>query len=111
MSHKWFNIGGRLVYMKPPLQVESKRSDFACPSLVRDKIDPVQSMADGKIYDTASGLARSHAGFQQADKFDPNNIKEPPSRSVTKSQAADIADQSANMISQGYKPEVVDRNF
>lgn len=108
---KWVKIGDRLIYRRTPVAVESKRSDLAMPMIRSDRIEPVQSMADGKVYDTASGLARSHAGFEQAERFDPNNVKAPPSRSITHEQAADVADKATNMLSQGYKPDVVDRNF
>lgn len=111
VESSWIKIGDRLIYRRTPVAVESKRSDLAMPMIRSDRISPVQSMADGKVYDTASGIARSHEGFQQAERFDPNSVKVPPSRSITNAQAADVADQATNMLSQGYKPDVVDRNF
>lgn len=107
----WVKIGDRLIYRRTPVSVESKRSDLAMPMIRSDRISPVQSMADGKVYDTASGLARSHEGFETVGRFNPDNVKAPPSRSITNAQAAEVADQATNMLSQGYKPDVVDRNF
>jgi len=37
-----------------------RRSDLAAPMLIRPFAQPVQSMADGKYYDTPGELSRSH---------------------------------------------------
>ena len=37
-------------------EVERQRSDLVCPRFIRDEIDPVQSMASGKMYTSKSKL-------------------------------------------------------
>jgi hypothetical protein len=36
------------------------RSDLAAPMLIRDSMDPVKSMLDGKMYDSKRGLRRTY---------------------------------------------------
>lgn len=60
MSFAWFDAGnGRKVYrrIKEP---KANRSHLACPMLVRAFAEPVQSMADGKWYDTPRDLERTY---------------------------------------------------
>ncbi|URQ76173.1 MAG: hypothetical protein NBV76_05280 [Candidatus Ochrobactrum gambitense] len=56
-----YDLGnGRKVYRFPKEKPQKPRSDLACPMLVRDFDEPVQSMADGKWYTSKRDLARSH---------------------------------------------------
>lgn len=60
MTHAWFDAGnGRKVYRRIPERRPDNRSDLACPMLVRDFDEPVQSCADGKWYTSKAALARS----------------------------------------------------
>lgn len=36
------------------------RSDLAAPMIIRDSMDPTQSMLDGRIYDSKSNLRRTY---------------------------------------------------
>lgn len=60
MAHAWFDAGnGRKVYRRIPEKRPENRSDLACPMLIRDFDEPVQSCADGKWYTSKASLARS----------------------------------------------------
>lgn len=43
-----------VIETKPP--PEYKRSDLPCPQIISDAMPPTQSMADGKIYESKSGI-------------------------------------------------------
>jgi len=67
----WFDIGnGRKVYRSIP-QPNDKRSDLAMPYFKKDAIEPCQSMADGKWYDSLSALRRTYRadGNPQGKEF------------------------------------------
>lgn len=56
VSYAWFETGdGRQVYRRVPEPVQT-RSDLPVPFLARDSMDPVQSQASGKMYDSKSAL-------------------------------------------------------
>lgn len=60
MAYAWFDCGnGRQVYRKVK-EPTAKRSDLACPMIVKPFSEPVQSMADGKFYDTPRDLERTY---------------------------------------------------
>lgn len=60
-GYHWIDCGdGRKVYRKVGPQSRGQRSDLPLPSLVRAFSSPVQSMADGKWYDTPADLRRSY---------------------------------------------------
>lgn len=56
-------INGKMTLIRKdlaPLQPRGSASDFPTPRLVRAFSEPVQSMADGKYYDTPADLRRSY---------------------------------------------------
>lgn len=59
-EYAWYDLGGgRKVFRAKP-EVKGKRSDLAIPYFVKDTIEPCQSMADGKWYDSLSALRRTY---------------------------------------------------
>lgn len=55
-SYSWIALeDGRLLYRKVAT-LEPKRSHLACPMITSDTMAPVQSMLDGKLYDSKSTL-------------------------------------------------------
>lgn len=62
MSDGWIRTdSGRLVKRYGPARTPSHaRSNLACPRLIRDFDEPVQSMADGKFYGSKAALSASH---------------------------------------------------
>jgi len=60
MEFRWYTLGnGRSVY-RPVSQMVQARSDFPIPYMNLDRIEPVQSQADGKTYDSISALRRTY---------------------------------------------------
>ena len=56
----WYDLGdGRKVFRARP-KLMGRRSDLATPYFHKDKIEPVQSMADGKWYDSMSSLRKTY---------------------------------------------------
>lgn len=59
MDKQWIEIApGRRVFRTVRTRSEG-RSDLACPNLIRDFDEPVQSCADGKFYSSKAALSRS----------------------------------------------------
>lgn len=46
--------------VEKPIRHRGARSGFPCPMVIRDNIDGLQSMADGRVYDSKSALRRSY---------------------------------------------------
>lgn len=60
MSYAWFDIGdGRQVYRRIAEHVPA-RSTLPCPRIITDSMDPVQSMLDGRVYDSKSRLRQTY---------------------------------------------------
>lgn len=55
------------------IRASSQRSGLACPMLVRPFAEPVQSMADGRFYDTPRDLERTYRadGNPRGEEFIP----------------------------------------
>jgi hypothetical protein len=51
---------GKQYLRKIPSAEPEARSSFPCPAIRKDGIDPIRSMADGKMYDSLSGLYKSY---------------------------------------------------
>lgn len=71
--HAWFDAGaGRQVYRRVP-EPKGPRSHLSTPMLVRAFAEPVQSMADGKFYDTPRDLERTYkaSGNPRGEEFIP----------------------------------------
>lgn len=62
MTYAWVDMGhGRSRFRKVRDAAPSNRSDLPSPLVMRDTFDqPVQSMADGKLYTSKRGLSASH---------------------------------------------------
>ena len=61
MTRAWIDCGnGRKVYRRIPEPKPDNRSGLACPMLIRDFDEPVQSMANGQWHTSKRDLAASH---------------------------------------------------
>lgn len=57
---RWFKTSdGRLIYRSVPLP-QTAKSDFPCPRLNLDTIEPTISMADGKEYTSKAALRATY---------------------------------------------------
>lgn len=60
-EYRWIDLGdGRKRLRRVRQPAPSARSDLACPMIVTGFDKPVQSMADGRYYDTARDLERTY---------------------------------------------------
>lgn len=111
MMKRWYKLDdGRDVYRFPPKPVAAK-SEFPMPMIRFDTIDPIQSQADGKMYDSLSALRKTYkadgnpqgkdyieVGNEDTTKF------EKPKRDTTKALEA-IERAEADIIA-GRAPDV-----
>lgn len=60
-DYRWIDLGdGRKRLRRVRETAPDSRSNLACPMIVAGFDKPVQSMADGKYYDTARGLEATY---------------------------------------------------
>lgn len=60
MTYRWFDLDdGRSVFRKEETH-QPKRSQLSCPMIAQDTMEPVQSMLDGKMYDSKSKLRSTY---------------------------------------------------
>lgn len=103
---------GKLVpkHQAAPLH-RSQRSAFPTPSLRRDSIEPVQSMADGKTYDSLSALRRTYRAEGNPQGIEYQEIgdekrPDPEMPKVTKDDCAVLLDKAEAAIARGEVPDV-----
>lgn len=106
-AYRWVVMdNGRSVFCKPG-QAGRQRSSLPCPTIKKDTIDPVQSMADGKVYDTLSGLRHSYradgnpAGIDYQEIGDDTSRTGPVTPKVTKQECTDLLDQYEAAANRG----------
>ena len=82
------------------------RSDVACPMLIRDHQDALQSMVDGQFYDSKSAMRRHYkqAGVRELGNDAPTVATAPPRPRITKREIA----QALDKVKQGYKPPALE---
>lgn len=73
---QWFEIDGRKIF-RAKMRPLGIRSDLPCPMLIKDGMDPVKSMADGKIYDSKSAL---RAGYKAGGFVEMGNERPAPKK-------------------------------
>jgi hypothetical protein len=107
----WIIRGGRLIERgsaedfatRPPGSGKAARSAFPCPGVVRDALDGVRSMQDGRRYDSKSALYRSYheAGVRIVEKGEPTPALNP----MSDMGAADVH-AALGKVKAGYKPSL-----
>jgi hypothetical protein len=109
--YAWFDCGnGRKVYRRVPEQKQG-RSDLACPMLIRDFDEPVQSMADGKWYTSKRALSRSARAAHNPhgqDFIEVGNDQMPfVEHKSSEKQLRDDIRAAKTDLDAGWRPEVV----
>ncbi len=95
-----------------PIRQRGARSGFPCPMVIRDSMDDIQSMADGRIYDSKSALRRSYTADGNPQGRDYQEIGgteiEPAGRaSVDKKAVRDAVDKAMHDVETGQIPDSI----
>lgn len=116
MDYAWIEIApGRMRYRRVREVVASQRSDLPAPRVLRDAFDkPVQSMADGKWYESKRALAATHkaSGNPHGEDFIELGNEAPPTvehKHDERKLRDDLREAIAD-VKAGRVPEVVDIN-
>jgi len=93
-----------------PIRQRGARSGFPCPMVIRDSMDDIQSMADGRVYDSKSALRRSYTADGNPQGRDYQEIGgteiEPAGRaSVDKKALRDAVDKAMHDVETGQIPD------
>ena len=80
------------------------RSDVAGPIVIRDGMDAIQSMADGKWYESKSAMRREYKarGYQELGNDAPREARGPSKPKVTR----DDVGRALAKVKAGYKPTI-----
>ena len=95
-----------------PIRQRGARSGFPCPMVIRDSMDDIQSMADGRIYDSKSALRKSYTADGNPQGRDYQEIGgteiEPAGRaSVDKKALRDAVDKAMHDVETGQIPDSI----
>lgn len=100
---------GELVWLDPDY-APPKASDLASPSLIRDHVEPFQSMADGKYYDSKSAYRRTLSERGLVELGNDAQITAPPPppkndnrKKLIAQQLADVSDRQADKVLKQLK--------
>lgn len=98
--------------VEKPIRHRVARSGFPCPMVIRDSMDDIQSMADGRIYDSKSALRRSYTADGNPQGRDYQEIGgteiEPAGRaSVDKKAVRDALDRAMHDVETGQIPDSI----
>ena len=95
-----------------PIRQRVARSGLPCPMVIRDSMDDIQSMADGKWYDSKSALRKSYTPDGNPQGRDYQEIGgteiEPAGRaSVDKKALRDAVDKAMHDVETGQIPDSI----
>ena len=95
-----------------PIRQHVARSGFPCPMVIRDSMDDIQSMADGRIYDSKSALRKSYTADGNPQGRDYQEIGgteiEPAGRAkVDKKGIRDALDRAMHDVETGQIPDSI----
>ena len=113
MTKAWFDVGnGRMIWRTIPEPCET-RSSLPIPYMKFDRIEPVQSQADGKMYDSLSALRKTYRAdgnpqgisYQEVGNEDltkmPTPVRDPK-------KAMDAIERAESDIIAGRAPKILD---
>lgn len=109
-KYDWFTTDdGRSIYRPVENVKRGSRSDFPCPTIMSDRITPVQSMADGKTYDTMSALRRTYRADGNPQGVEYTEVGDavrtgPLTPKVTKEECSVLLDKYEAAVSRGELP-------
>lgn len=106
-AYDWFTLDdGRSVYRKVERPQRGQRSSLAMPVILSDRIEPVQSMADGKTYDSMSALRRTYRADGNPQGIEYTEVGDaersgPETPKVTKEECAVLLDKFEAAVNRG----------
>lgn len=110
IEKRWYTLpNGRQVYRAVPQRNEA-RSDLPIPYFKKDAIEPCQSMADGKWYDSLSALRRTYRadgnpqGKEYVEVGNESCLDHQPKKS-------EITDEEINAVIEKAEAQVASGNF
>lgn len=83
--------------------VRGPRSGLPAPMLIRDAIDPLMGMHDGKLYDSKSAL---RASYRAAGVEELGNDAPLEARDNSKPITAEEVGEAYRKVRDGYKPQL-----
>lgn len=113
IEKRWYKLeNGRSVYRAVPKACET-RSSFPIPYMKFDRIEPVQSQADGKIYDSLSALRATyredgnpqHIRYEEVGNEDLTKMPLPKRDSK---KAIEAIERAESDIIAGRAPKILD---
>ena len=110
-EYRWIDLGGgRKVYRKTG-SPRGPRSALPCPQIVRAFPEPVQSMADGKYYDTPRDLERTYRadGNPRGEEFIPlgnGTLKAPEYAPDPAERRNDLKQAMHDVLTGNVPPEI-----
>lgn len=113
MTKAWFDVGnGRKIWRTIPEPCEA-RSNFPVPYMKFDRIEPVQSQADGKIYDSLSALRATyredgnpqHIRYEEVGNEDLTKV---PMPKRDDKKALEAIERAESDIIAGRAPKILD---
>jgi len=103
MRGSWVLRDGVLIpkHAAAPLLPRGPRGQFPAPYLNRDGMDPLMSMADGKLYESKSAMRRAYRdlGYEELGSDAPKAVSDAPPIDAK----AEVI-QAYKMVRDGYKP-------
>lgn len=104
-EYAWFDVGeGRRVFRRVETRTPA-RSHLPAPMLNRDQMDPVQSMLDGKLYDSKSRLRATYkaAGMIEVGN-DPARFAKKEKPKIDRKGVRDTIRKAFSRYSNGERP-------
>lgn len=91
-----------IVFEKERINIQAKRSDLPCPTIVSDYLPPTQSMADGKMYDSKSGI---EAATRRAGCYTIGNDKREPfkRKKATRAEVKAVVEKATARYERGER--------
>lgn len=103
----WVYRDGEMVEKGGPKDVRPipPRSAFPCPRVIRDEIAPLQSMVDGRWFDSKSAMRASYReqGYREVG----NDVELTPRDNSRNVSARDDVEKAVAMFKQGYRPDAL----
>lgn len=102
-QYGWIKVEGRQIYRRIDRD-EPQRSSLPFPHVMSDVMEPVQSMLDGKIYDSKSALRATYraAGVTEVGN-DPARLRKPKRKPIERHQVKAAVEKAEAKFNRGER--------